>query len=73
MSGLRVLGAPLREVFVMKVYAARTRDVADLPLLWGRCGYADVPEAVEHFRRAYPDEPDDPYLESWLAGVVGGA
>ena len=72
LPGLRVLGAPLREVFVMKVYAARTRDVADLPLLWKVWGYTDVAEAVEHFRRAYPDEPGDPYLESWLRSVVGG-
>ncbi len=58
---LRVLGAPLRQVFLMKVDAARTRDFDDLVALWPLCGFTSATQAATEYREAYPDAPDDPY------------
>jgi len=68
---LRVLGAPLAQVFVMKLYAARSRDIDDLAVLWRHCGFTNPEEAVEPFWRAYPHAPDDPDLVEFVAQVAG--
>lgn len=67
---LRVFGAPLREVFLMKLYAARTRDYDDLIALWPLCGFESGAEAAAEFTRAFPHAPDDPYLASWIDGIA---
>jgi hypothetical protein len=67
---LRVLGLPWRDLFAMKLYSARTRDVEDLRAVWPHCGFVDAAAAVAHFRRAYPDEPEDPYLEEFVAALA---
>ena len=67
---LRVLGAPLRQVFLMKVEAARTRDFDDLVALWPRCGFDSAQQAADEYRLAYPDAPDDPYLTDWIMGIA---
>ncbi len=36
---LRVLGAPLQQVFVMKLIAARAVDLTDLTAIWSECGF----------------------------------
>ena len=66
-----VLGAPLRQVFVMKLFAARarTRDHDDLVALWPRCGFASAEEAVELYRAAYPHEAEDPHLVEYVRGL----
>ena len=45
---LLVLGAPLRQVFMMKLFAARvrTRDYDDLVALWPECGFDSAEERL---------------------------
>jgi hypothetical protein len=67
-----VLGAPLRQVFVMKRFAARarTRDYDDLVAMWPRCGFHSAGQAVELYRAAYPHEAEDPYLVEYVRGLA---
>lgn len=67
---LRVLGAPLRQVFLMKVHAARTRDYDDLVALWPHCGFDSAEHAQAEYRRAFPDAADDPHLADWIKGIA---
>lgn len=67
---LRVLGAPLDQVFLMKLYAARDRDLDDLRALWPLAGFGSPQQAAEQFWQAYPHAPDDPYLANFIAAVA---
>ncbi|MGB7980022.1 MAG: hypothetical protein WCF36_04430 [Candidatus Nanopelagicales bacterium] len=67
---LRVLGAPLDQVFLMKLYAARDRDLDDLRALWPLTGFGSPQQAAEQFWQAYPHAPDDPYLANFIAGIA---
>lgn len=66
---LRVLGAPLRQVFVMKMFAAREPDRDDLIALWPHLSLTPE-EAVAEFWHAYPAAPDDPYLVNWIRQIA---
>jgi hypothetical protein len=68
--GLRVLGAPLDQVFLMKLYAARDRDLDDLRALWPLAGFDSPQQAAEQFWQAYPHALDDPYLATFIAGIA---
>lgn len=68
---LRVLGAPLDQVFLMKLYAARDRDIDDLRALWPHTGFTSAQQAVEQFWAAYPHAPDDPYLDNFISEIAG--
>lgn len=69
---LLVLGAPLRQVFMMRLFAGRvrTRDYDDLVALWPECGFDSAEEAVELYRDPYPHEAEDPYLVEYVRGLV---
>jgi hypothetical protein len=67
---LRVLGAPLDQVFLMKLYAARDRDLDDLRALWPIAGFGSAQHAAEQFWRAYAHAPDDPYLANFIADIA---
>lgn len=67
---LRILGVPLRDVFLMKVDAARTRDYDDLVALWPLAGFDSARQAEEEYRRAFPGAADDPYLVDWIEGIA---
>ena len=69
---LLALSAPLRQVFVIKLFAARvrTRDYDDLVALWPECGFDSAEEAVELYRDAYPHEAADPYLLEYVRGLT---
>ena len=67
---LLVLGAPLRQVFLMKVHAARTRDYDDLVALWPHCSFDSPAQALAEYGHAFPEAPDDPFLGSWIAEVA---
>lgn len=69
---LLVLGAPLRQVFLMKLFAARvrSRDYDDLVTLWPECRFDAAEEAVELYRDAYPHEAEDPYLVEYVRGLA---
>lgn len=69
---LLVLGAPLRQVFVMKLFASRvrSRDYDDMVALWPRCLFDSAEQAVELYREAYPHEVEDPYLVEYVRGLA---
>jgi hypothetical protein len=69
---LLVLGAPLRQVFVMKLFTARvrTRDYDDMVAMWPGCGFDSAEQAVELYRAAYPHEAEDPYLVEYVRGLA---
>lgn len=67
---LRVLGAPLSQVFLMKLYAARARDYDDLVVLWPRAGFASPAAAATAFRAAFPHAPEDPYLSAFVGDIA---
>ena len=67
---LLVLGAPLDQVFVMKLHAARDRDREDLVRLWA-AGVFDSPQAaVDAYWNAYPDAAPDEYLVSYVEALA---
>lgn len=68
---LLVLGAPLEQVFVMKLFAGRAADIADLETLWPRCGFASPEAAAEAFHAAYPHLEHDPHLADWIRDLGG--
>ncbi len=71
---LVVLGAPLGQVFLMKVHAAlsRSRDLDDLEELWPSSGF--TPEsAVAAYWEAYPGALDDPHLITWIRDIAARA
>lgn len=70
---LRVLGAPLSQVFLMKLYAARARDYDDLVALWPRAGFTTPEAAAVTFREAFPHAPDDLYLSEFVRALAGAA
>ncbi len=67
---LQVLGAPLDQVFLMKLYAARDRDLDDLRALWPLTGFGSPQQAAKQFWQAYPHAPEDPYLATFIASVA---
>lgn len=68
---LVVLGAPLDDVFLMKVFAGRATDTEDLRRLWPQTNFGTAAEVTEAFYDAYPHEERDPHLSEWLQGIVG--
>jgi hypothetical protein len=67
---LHVLGAPLDQVFLMKVHAGRAADAADLEVLWPRCSFGTPDTAAGAYRAAYPHEEPDPHMADWIASVI---
>jgi len=70
---LKLLGAPWSQVFVMKLYAGRTRDRRDLPKIWPRTGFTSAGYAARMFREAFPHAPDDEFLSTYIETVVAQA
>lgn len=67
---LKVLGAPLAQVFLMKLLASRAPDFDDLVIMWPRTGFASAEEAAEAFHAAYPHLDEDPYLADHIRGIA---
>lgn len=67
---LLVLGAPLDQVFLMKLNASRSRDVTDLVELWPHCSFTSAADAVARFYEAYPFEEPDPHLVDFVAQLI---
>lgn len=61
---LVVRGAPLREVFAMKLLRGHENDLADIVKILPEAGFTSATEAVESFYEAYPLEREDPELLS---------
>ena len=66
---LRVLGMPLRDVWLMKLNASRAIDREDLVRIWPHTGFAHPEEAVTTHWAAYPGDPSDPHLDSYVAAI----
>lgn len=70
---LLVLGAPLRVVFVMKMYRADPNDQADMVAMWNQTGFATAREVVDAYFAAYPHAPEDPHLAMFVVEVAARA
>ncbi len=55
--GLRVMAASPERVFVMKAFAARSRDEEDLRRLADIIGIRSVADALKVYARFFPSEP----------------
>lgn len=69
-SGLIVLGAPLNQVFLMKLYASRATDVDDIKVLWEHCSYGTPEEAAATFHLAYPHLEVDEHLADYIRRLI---
>jgi len=69
---LLVLGAPLRDVFVMKLYRAEANDVADMRVIWPHIApdFRTGAEVAARFFDAFPHAPDDEFLASFIANDI---
>lgn len=68
--GLTVLGAPLDQVFLMKLFASRATDVDDLEVLWEHCSYETPEAAAEAFHLGYPHLEVDEYLADHIRRLI---
>ena len=67
---LLVLGAAMRDVFVMKMYRADANDLADMVVMWPETGFRTAHEVVGAYVAAYPHAPDDPHLDTLVIEVA---
>jgi len=70
MASLVVRVAPTDVFFVMKAYAFRVVDRADLRLLWPLTSFSTPDEAARAIQDAYPHEEPDPHLATTLATLL---
>lgn len=68
--GLTVLGAPLDQVFLMKVFASRATDVDDIEVLWEHCSFETPESAAAAFHEAYPHLEVDDFLADHIRGLI---
>ena len=67
---LRVLGAPLQQVFVMKLFAARAVDIADLTTIWSECGFESPEQAAKLYFAAFPHLESDEFLVEEIRSIA---
>jgi hypothetical protein len=70
---LLVLGASYRDVFMMKLLAARAADYDDLVRLWPLCRFRSPEQAATEMYKAFPAAPEDPHLAEYVAAIAGEA
>ena len=70
LPGLTVLGAPLDQVFLMKLFASRAADVDDLEVLWEHCSFGSPEEAAEAFHLGYPHLEHDEHLADHIRRII---
>jgi hypothetical protein len=70
---LLVLGAPMRDVFVMKMYRALPNDVADMIRMWPLIGFTSAQQAVDAYFQAYPHAPTDDHLDQYVTDIAARA
>lgn len=68
--GLRVLGAPFDQVFLMKLFASRAADGEDIEVLWEHCSFETPEEAADAFHRAYPHLEVDEHLADHIRALI---
>lgn len=67
---LRVIGASIDQVLLMKVFAGRATDTPDIRRLWPLSSFRSPEQFVVAFEEAYPHEEPDPHLGDWVARIV---
>ena len=67
---LHVRAAPFRQVFLMKLYAARAPDYDDMVRLWPHTGFQSPQQAVAAYQEAYPHAPEDEHLQSYVEQIA---
>lgn len=67
---LTVLGAPVDQVFLMKLRSDRTRDQDDLVLSWGDTTFKTADQVNEAYERAYPGVALDEYERQLLEEII---
>jgi hypothetical protein len=67
---LTIMGAPLDQVLLMKVFASRAADADDIQILWEHCSFETPEEAADAFHRAYPHEEVDEHLADHIRGLI---
>lgn len=67
---LRVLAAPMKQIFVMKLYRSDAQDFEDMAAIWSQCSFDSPSQAVDLFYEAYPHAPDDEYLEAFVQQIA---
>jgi hypothetical protein len=72
---LLVLGAPLGQVFLMKLDASRVRssDVEDMITLWPHCGFTSPQDVVDQYYEAYPLASPDEYLAEYVEDIAAAS
>jgi Nucleotidyltransferase of unknown function (DUF6036) len=70
---LVVLGVPLEQIFLMKLYGARTRDIEDLIAIWPSCQFESPNQVANLFRDAYPHAPEDEFLAQFIVEISQSA
>jgi hypothetical protein len=70
---LLVLGAPMGDVFVMKMYRALPNDVADMIRMWPLIGFISAQQVVDAFFAAYPHAPADDHLDQYVIEIAARA
>ena len=65
---LRVLGAPLHQVFLMKLRRANPADLQDMRSIWPhvRTRFSSARAVVTAFAAAFLDEPEDEFLDTFV-------
>jgi len=67
---LHVLGAPMDQVFLMKLYRVDAQDFEDMIQIWPLCGFTSADEVAELFFEAYPHAPEDPHLSKLIRTIA---
>ncbi len=69
---LKVLGAPFRDVFLMKLRRGSPQDLIDMRVLWPYVEdqFATAAEVITAFFDAFPVEPPDEYLDRLVVGEL---
>jgi len=70
-SNLTVFGPSADTMLLLKLRASRPlRDEYDIRNLWKRTTFRSAHDVIEAFRDAFPEEPDDEYLEDHVDGLA---
>ena len=70
---LLVLGATIRDVFLMKLYRSNPNDIADMIIMWPHTGFATAREIIDAFYLAYPLAPKDEFLDDLVIRIAARA
>jgi hypothetical protein len=70
---LLVLGAPMRDLFLMKLHRSDPNDVADMIVIWPTAGFTTARQVVDAYYRAYPLAPSDEFLGEYVMDIAARA